>query len=92
MLPRQPSSPGPTGGTGVGWAIVRKAHLMSAHIPHSHLSQTSVAALQASAWSYIQAGLFPKGGQSSCTGITPLGKRKQLVETLVLATSPDQKQ
>lgn len=36
MLPRQPSSPGPTGGTGVGWAIVRKAHLMSAHtIPTS---------------------------------------------------------
>ena len=92
VLLRQPSFPGPTGRTGVGWAVVRKAHLTSAHTHHSHLSQTSVAARQAWAQSYIQAGSFPRGGQSSSTGITPLSKRELLMETRVLATSPDQKQ
>lgn len=75
-----------------GWAVIRKAPLTSAHMRRSHLSQTSVAALQAWARSYIQAGSFPRGGQSSSTGITPLGKREPLVETLVLAMSPDRKQ
>ena len=75
-----------------GWAVVRKAHLTSAHVHRSHLSQSSVAALQAWARSYIQAGSFPRGGQSSSTGITPLSKSEPLVGTRVLATSPDQKQ
>lgn len=92
VLLRQPRFPGPTGGTGVGWAVVRKAHSTSAHMHRSHLSQSSVAALQAWARSYIQAGSLPRGGQSSSTGIAPLSKSEPLVGTRVLATSPDQKQ
>lgn len=44
------------------------------------------AAPGASAQSVTQAVSFLRGGQWGCTGFTPLSKRGQLMEALVLAT------
>ena len=58
----------------------------SAQLHRGHLGRSPAAARGASAQSVTRAVSVLRGGRWGCTGFTPLSKRGQLVEALVLAT------